>query len=225
MRVVIGSLFALLLCLPAWALNLADLSQREATGGLKEALVEGAEKAVEQLGREGGFLDNPKVKIPLPKVLAKAAPLLRTLGKGDDLDRLVATMNRAAEEAVPKAGPLLADAVKGMSVSDAKKILAGGDDSATRYFRDKTEERLARLFEPVVKESTDRLAVSQTYNELAGKGAGFGLLKQQDASVESYVTRRALDGLFLMIAEQEKAIRKDPVGAAGGLARKVFGSL
>jgi len=225
MRVVVGSLMTLLLCLPAWALNLADLSQREAAGGLKEALVQGAGKAVELLGREGGFLDNPKVKIPLPKVLSKAEPLLRTLGKGEDLDRLVTTMNRAAEQAVPKAGPLLVDAVKAMSVTDAKKILSGGDDSATRYFRDKTEERLARLFQPVVKESTDQLAVSKTYNELAGKGVGFGLLEQKDASVESYVTRRALDGLYLMIAEQEKAIRKDPVGAAGALARKVFGSL
>jgi len=134
-------------------------------------------------------------------------------------------MNRAAEQAVPKAKPLLMDAVKSMSVDDAKKILSGGDDSVTRYFKEKTEGELAKLFEPAVKESTDKLALSQSYNALAGKGSSFGLLKEEDTKVESYVTRKALDGLYLMIAEQEKALRKDPVGAAGSLAKKVFGAL
>lgn len=225
MRSLVKFAAALLVSAPAWALNLSDLTQGEATGGLKEALTQGAGKAVELLGREGGFMDNPQVRIPLPEILAKSEPLLRTMGKGDQLDKLVATMNRAAEEAVPKAKPLLMDAVKEMSVEDAKQILSGGDDSVTSYFKEKTAGKLAELFEPTVKQSTDSLAVSKTYNKLAGKGAGFGLLKEEDAKVESYVTRKALDGLYLMIAEQEKAIRKDPVGAAGTLAKKVFGAL
>lgn len=225
MRLVTKLAALLLICTPAWALNLADLSQREAAGGLREALAQGAGKAVELLGREDGFLKNPKVKIPLPDALAQAEPLLRTMGRGEDLDRLVETMNRAAEQAVPRAKPLLLDAVREMSVDDAKKILAGGDDSVTRYFKDKTADRLAALFEPSVKESTDRLALSKRYNRLAGKVSGLGLVKPEDARVEHYVTRKALDGLYLMIAEQEKAIRQNPLGAAGALAKKVFGAL
>ena len=225
MKILLKTFAALLVCAPAWALNLADLTQGEATGGLKEALTQGAGKAVELLGKDGGFMNNAKVKIPLPEVLAKTEPLLRTMGKGDELDKLVATMNQAAEQAVPQAKPLLMKAVQEMSVEDAKKILSGGDDSVTSYFKEKTQGDLAKLFEPAVKEQTDQLALSKSYNALAGKGAGFGLLKEEDTKVESYVTRKALDGLYLMIGEQEKAIRKDPVGAAGSLAKKVFGAL
>ncbi|MCB1954156.1 MAG: DUF4197 domain-containing protein [Rhodocyclaceae bacterium] len=213
------------LAAPAWALDLAGLTQGEAAGGLKEALTQGAGKAVELLGQKNGYLANPKVKIPLPDALAKSESLLQMMGKGKDLDKLVATMNRAAEQAVPAAKPLLMDAIKTMSVDDAKRILSGGEDSVTRYFKEKTESQLATLFEPMVKEQTDSLAVSKTYNKLAGTGAGLGLVKQEDTRVEGYVTRKALDGLYLMIAEQEKAIRKDPVGAAGALARRVFGAL
>lgn len=225
MRIIFKLLSILLVCAPAWALSLADLTEGEASGGLKEALTQGAGRAVDLLGQKDGFLKNAKVKIPLPDALAQTEPLLRSMGKGKELDALVDTMNRAAEAAVPKAKPLLMDAVKSMSVEDAKKILSGGDDSVTRYFKEKTEDRLAELFEPAVKESTDKLSLSKSYNKLAGKGAGFGLLKQEDSRVESYVTRKTLDGLYLMIGEQEKALRKDPVGAAGALAKKVFGAL
>ncbi len=219
-------IFALLaVCTPALAAGLAGLSNAEATGGLKEALTQGAGRAVEMLGRDGGFLNNPKVRIPLPGVLEKTAPLLRMTGRGDDLDELVTTMNRAAEAAVPEARALLMDAVRQMSVADAKDILTGGDDSVTRYFRDKTEAQLVQRFLPVVKKSTDRLAVSSQYNQLAGQAAGVGLVSGDDANIENYVTRKALDGLYQMIAEEERAIRQDPLGAAGSLAKKVFGAL
>lgn len=219
-------IFALLaVCMPALAAGLAGLSNAEATGGLKEALTQGAGRAVEMLGRDGGFLNNPKVRIPLPGVLEKTAPLLRMTGRGDDLDELVTTMNRAAEAAVPEARALLMDAVRQMSVADAKDILTGGDDSVTRYFRDKTEAQLVQRFLPVVKESTDRLAVSSQYNQLAGQAAGVGLVSGDDANIENYVTRKALDGLYQMIAEEERAIRQNPLGAAGSLAKKVFGAL
>ncbi len=219
-------IFALLaVCTPALAAGLAGLSNAEATGGLKEALTQGAGRAVEMLGRDGGFLNNPKVRIPLPGVLEKTAPLLRMTGRGDDLDELVTTMNRAAEAAVPEARALLMDAVRQMSVADAKDILTGGDDSVTRYFRDKTEAQLVQRFLPVVKKSTDRLAVSSQYNQLAGQAAGVGLVSGDDANIENYVTRKALDGLYQMIAEEERAIRQNPLGAAGSLAKKVFGAL
>lgn len=225
MRSILRAFALLVFAVPAWAGGLSALTDGEASGGLKEALTQGAGHAVEVLGRKDGFLGNPKVKIPLPEVLKQAEPLLRLSGRGDDLDQLVTSMNRAAEAAVPEAKSLLVNAVKQMSVTDAKNILTGGDDSVTRYFRDKTETQLTRLFLPTVKQNTDKLALAGQYNKLAGQAAGVGLLKSEDAQIENYVTRKALDGLYLMIAEEERAIRKDPVGAVGSLAKKVFGAL
>jgi len=225
MRSILRAFAILVICAPAWALDLAGLSNADAAGGLKEALSQGAGRAVEVLGRDGGFLKNPKVKIPLPGVLEQAEPLLRMAGRGKDLDQLVTTMNRAAEAAVPEAKTLLMAAVKDMSVQDAKNILTGGDDSVTQYFRSKTQSQLTKRFLPVVKQQTDRLAVSTQYNSLASKAAGVGLVKGEDAQIEGYVTRKALDGLYLMIAEEEKAIRRNPMEAAGSLAKKVFGAL
>ena len=225
MRVILKALLLFVICSQAWALGLSDLTDRDASGGLKDALVQGAGKAVGQLGADGGFLNNPKVKIGLPDSIAPLEGVLRTMGRGKDVDALIATMNKAAEQAVPKAKVLLVDAVKKMSVEDAKKILTGGDDSATQYFKEKTSAQLAESFLPTVKETTDKLALSAQYNKLASKASQFGLVKGDELKIENYVTRKALDGLYLMIAEEEKAIRKDPVGAATGLAKKVFGAL
>ena len=225
MRSILRAFAILVICAPAWAVDLAGLSNADAAGGLKEALTQGAGRAVELLGRDGGFLKNPKVKIPLPGVLEQAEPLLRMAGRGKDLDQLETTMNRAAEAAVPEAKTLLMAAVKDMSVKDAKDILTGGDDSVTQYFRSKTQSQLTQRFLPIVKQQTDRLSVSSQYNALASKAAGVGLVKGEDAQIEGYVTRKALDGLYLMIAEEEKAIRRNPLEAAGSLAKKVFGAL
>lgn len=218
--------FALLvICGPAFALSLADISNRDAAAGLKQALSQGATQAVATLGRSDGFLANPQVKIPLPESLRRAEGLLRTFGLGDQADELVTAMNRAAEAAVPEARALLLDEVKKMSVQDAKQILTGGDDAATRYFKDKTSAQLAAKFLPIVRKATARVKLAEKYDRLAGRGVQLGLVKEEDAKIENYVTRKALDGLFLMIAEEEKAIRQDPVGAAGSLARKVFGAV
>ncbi|HRA82387.1 MAG TPA: DUF4197 domain-containing protein [Thauera sp.] len=225
MRFILRAIIVFALCAPVWAIDLAGLSNADAAGGLKEALTQGAGRAVELLGRNGGFLQNPKVKIPLPGVLEQAAPLLRMAGRGKDMDQLLTTMNHAAEAAVPEAKALLMEAVKAMTVQDAKAILTGGDDSVTRYFRSKTESALTQRFLPVVTRHTERLAVSTQYNKLAGQAAGVGLVKGEDARIEGYVTRKALDGLYLMIGEEERAIRHNPMGAAGNLAKKVFGAL
>lgn len=224
-RTVMMAMLGLPLGLPAWALDLGMLSQTDASGGLKEALNQGASYAVETLGREGGFLNNPKVRIPLPGWLEKAEPLLRMAGRGKALDQLVQTMNRAAEAAVPESKTLLLGAVKQMTVTDARNILGGGDDSVTQFFRGKTEQELTQRLLPLVRQHTDRLAVASQYNKLAGQAAASGLLKSEDAQIEHYVTQQALDGLYLMIAEQEKQIRHNPMEAAGSLARKVFSAL
>ncbi len=209
----------------AQALSLAQISNKDAGGGLQQALGQGAGKAVDLLGKSDGFLGNPKVRIPLPQGLQKVEGLLRGIGMGKYADELITSMNRAAEAAVPEAKALLLASIKQMSWSDAKGILTGGEDAATQYFRRTTSAGLTEKFHPVVKKAMARVKVAEKYDEFAGRAAKFGLVKGQDAHLDDYVTQKALDGLFLMIAEEEKSIRKDPLGAAGSLARKVFGAL
>lgn len=225
MRVLLSVLCALFMSTAAHAGALDLLSGSQATGGLKQALEQGANVAVDQLGRKGGFLNDAKVRIPLPKALEKTRPILKMMGKGDELDDLQTAMNRAAEAAVPEARTLLVNAVKQMSVDDAKQILSGGDDSVTRYFEDKTRAALTERFLPVVKAQTGRLSLAGQYNSLAGQASKAGLLKGEETSVETFVTAKALDGLYATIAEQERQIRANPMQAAGDLAKKVFGAL
>ncbi len=209
----------------AFALSLADLSQSDASGGLKDALIQGAQVAVKQLGAPGGFSDNPQVRIELPGTLGKAARAMKMMGMGAQVTQLEASMNQAAEAAVPQAQALLVDAVKKMSVADAKTILAGPQDSATQYLNKSSREQIRARFLPIVKQATDRIGLAQQYNAFAGQAAGLGALNAKSANVESYVTEQALDGLFAMIAKQEASIRQNPAGAATSLAQKVFGAL
>lgn len=225
MQSIVRALCLLVIPLSVFAAGLDSITNTQATGGLRQALEQGAKAAVSQLGQDGGFLNNPKVRIPLPGMLDKAKPVMKMLGKGDDIDALETAMNRAAEAAVPEARDLLVAAVKQMSVQDAKNILTGGDGSVTRYFEEKTRAALTTRFLPVVEKQTSRLSLAGQYNSLAGKAGGTGLLKDDEKSVESYVTARALDGLYKTIAEQESAIRSNPMQAAGSLAKQVFGAL
>ena len=225
MRMSLGLLVWLIISAPSFALGLADLSNRDAGSGLKDALSQGSTAAIGKLGVENGFLGNEKVKIPLPDALKRVESGLRLLGMQRQADELVTAMNRAAELAVPEAKPLLVAAIKNMSWQDAKGILTGGETAATDYFRRTTSDQLAEKFLPIVSKATSKVGLAEKYNNLAGQGAKLGLVDAKQAKIENYVTQKTLDGLFLMIAEQEKAIRKDPFGAATGLAQKVFGLL
>lgn len=207
------------------AQSLDQLSGRDATAGLRAALDKGAAAAVASLGRTDGFWANPKVKIPLPEHLQRARTALKFMGKGDEVDALELAVNRAAEQAVPQAKTLLTNAVKSISVDDAKQILRGGDDSVTQFFKAKTSTDLAARFLPIVRKVTDRSGLAQQYNTLAGQGASLGLIKPEQATVERYVTQKALDGLYTMIAEEEKKIRANPVAAGSDIIRRVFGAL
>jgi hypothetical protein len=209
----------------AHALSLADLTNAEASSGLKLALEKGALSAVDVLGKVDGFLGNPKVRIPLPPFLEQAAGLLRTLGQGGRVDEIVTSINRAAETAVPQAKDMLVNAVKSMSVDDAKKILGGGNNSVTQFFSEKTRSPLEGRFLPIVTKATEKVGLLAQYNDIAGKAAGMGLLKQEDANIQKYVTGKSLDGLYLMIGEQELKIRQDPVGTGSAILKKVFGAL
>lgn len=205
--------------------GLSRFSDADQIGGLKQALTQGAEAAVSNLARKDGYLGNDRVRIPLPENLQKADRMMRRLGMGKYSDELVTAMNRAAEAAVPQAKTLFVGAVRNMTVADAKGILSGGDDAATRYFRGKTEQQLSAKFRPMVARSMEKVQLAEKYDQFAGKGAQLGLVDQRDANLEDYVTRKAMDGLFLMMAEQEKAIRADPLQASGKLAREVFSAL
>jgi hypothetical protein len=205
--------------------GLAQFSVQEQTDSLKQALTQGAETAVRNLAKENGFLGNDKVRIPLPENLQKADHTLRRFGMGKYSDDLITSMNRAAEAAVPEAKTLLIGAVKSMTVTDAKDILLGNDNAATQYFRRNTETALGEKFKPIVKQSMQKVRLAQTYDRFAGKGVKLGLVKQQDANLDDYITRKALDGLFLMMAEQEKEIRAHPLQAVGDLAKRVFSAL
>jgi Protein of unknown function (DUF4197) len=201
----------------------AALSETDAASGVRAALERGASSAVSLLGKNGGFLDNPKVRIELPGFLKDAAKLLKATGQGARVDELVTAMNRAAEAAVPQAKALLVGAVKSMSVEDAVKIVRGPENSVTQFFSSKTREPLGGKFLPIVAKATEKVALAKKYDAVAGKAAGMGLVKKEDANLNQYVTGRALDGLYFMIGEEEKKIRKDPVATGSAILKKVFG--
>lgn len=218
-----------LILLVAWSASAAGqldrITSRDATAALKAALERGSQAAVAELGREDGFFANPQVRIPLPESLQRAERLMRRVGAGRYADELILTMNRAAEAAVPEARALFVQAVRRMTVQDAKAILTGGDTAGTEYFRRVTSGQLHDRFLPIVKKSTGKVGLAQKYNAYAEKGASLGLVKKEHANLDEYVTQRALDGLFFMVAEEEKKIRKDPVGTGTTIIKKVFGAL
>jgi hypothetical protein len=205
--------------------GLAQFSNKDQIESLRQALTQGAETAVSNLARKDGFLGNDKVRIPLPDSLKKTDKTMRRFGMGKYSDELVTAMNRAAEAAVPEAKTLFVGAVKKMTVADAKSILTGGDDAATLYFRKNTEIALAAKFKPIVGKTMKKVKLAETYDQFAGKGAEFGLVDKRDAQLDDYITRKAMDGLFLMMAEQEKDIRANPLQATGNLAKKVFAAI
>lgn len=223
-RLLIAGLF-LLLAGQAYALSVSDLSNSETSSGLKEALTVGINKAVSSLGATDGFLGNKDVKIPLPDSLKKAEKVMKMMGMGKQSDELVLKMNRAAEAAVPEAKTLLMDSLKKMSVTDAKAILTGPKDAATQYFKKTTSTQMAEKFLPIVQKATEKVQLAETYNKYAEMGSKFGVIKKDDANIQQYVTNKALDGVYLMIAKEEAAIRSDPVGQASSLLKKVFGAI
>jgi hypothetical protein len=201
----------------------AEFSDADAASGIRAALERGAVAAVGSLGRQDGFLGNPKVRIELPGSLKDAAKLLRLTGQQHRVDELVTAMNRAAEAAVPEAKAMLSAAVRSISVGDARRIVSGGEDSVTQFFAAKTRAPLVQKFLPIVKRETARVDLAARFNAVASKAAGMGLVKGDDANIERYVTGKALDGLYVMIGEEERKIRRDPIGTGSALLARVFG--
>jgi hypothetical protein len=207
------------------AATLDTLTSHDAAGGLRAALSQGIDTAVAQLGTTNGFLNDPKVAIPLPAGLEKADRALRMVGMGGEADKLKAGMNHAAEDAVADAKPIFKAALQRMTLADAKGILTGGDDAGTQYFRRVTSAQLTSKFKPTIARETGKLQLAPLYDKYASKAAELGLLTKQDADLNDYVTGKALDGLFSRIADEERAIRKDPLGQANSLIKKVFAAV
>ena len=205
--------------------QLESITSREAVAGLKAALERGAQQAVARLGRADGFLGNPQVKIPLPDSLARAERLMRRVGAGRYADEVIVAMNRAAEAAVPEAKALFLDAIRKMTVQDAKAILTGGETAGTEYFKRTTRAPLHKRFLPIVERATAKVSLAQKYDRYADRGVALGVVKEEHADLDEYVTQKALDGLYFMVAEEEKKIRKDPVGTGKAILKKVFGAL
>lgn len=223
-RLILAASGALVLPPRVYADLLSSLSSSDATAGIRAALQRGAETAVNLLGKTDGFWGNERVRIPLPDWLAKAEGLFRMLGRKQELDDLHLSLNRAAEQAVPQARTLLVGAVKSMTVQDAKGILTGGENSATQYFEKKTREPLAGRFLPIVTEVTRKSGLARQYDDIAQKAESLGLVRG-DVSIERHVTNKALDGLFLLIGDEEKKIRANPAATGSAILQKVFGSL
>ena len=203
----------------AWA----GANEAEAATGVRAALERGAIAAVDQLGRTDGFLGNPAVRIELPGHLADAAKLMRRLGQGAKIDELLTAMNRAAEAAMPEARSLFVSTIKAISVEDALKLVRGGGTSVTDFFAGKTREPLTQRFLPIVTKATEKVQLVDRYNAVAAKAAGLGLVKGDETNVQQYVTGRALDGLYKMVAVEEQRIRANPMEAGSAILRKVFG--
>lgn len=226
-RTLVIAAFVTVAVSTAAAQRTGNVSDGEISGGLKEALSKGVSTAIKSLGKQDGFLGNVRVRIPLPKSLQKVEKVVRVAGQGKAVDEFVASMNHAAEKAVPVAVDVFVDAIKKMTFDDARQILfSGKDDSATQFFRKNSEETLREKFRPIVEEFTEKTGVTQKYKAMIGK-AGFAaqFLGKDATDLDGYVTQKALDGLFLLIADEEKKIRKDPLGRTTSLLRKVFGIL
>ena len=200
------------------------LSSEDAAAGLRAVLDQGIDAAVARLGVSDGFLKNPRITIPLPPALQKVERGLRMLGRGKDAEALRLAINRAAEAAAVEGGPLLKQALGSMTLEDANAIVSGGDDAGTRYFQRTTATTLTEKFKPIVTHAIARLKVSALYEQYAGEVAALGLVRNEDVKLDDYLTDKALAGLYTVMAEEERAIRHDPLGQANALIRKAFGA-
>ncbi len=201
---------------------LGAVDERTAASGLREALRIGAERAVKLTSKQDGFFGNPSIRIPLPGQLEKAAGLLRAMGMGAKVDELELSMNRAAESASKQALPVFAGAIQKLTIADARGILAGGETAATAYLRKTTGEDLRARFRPIVDAAMNQVGTVKTYEQFVGSVAAVPFAGKPSMDLRGYVTQKALDGLFFMVAEEEKQIRADPAARATDLLRAVF---
>ncbi|MEO6805664.1 MAG: DUF4197 domain-containing protein [Edaphobacter sp.] len=203
--------------------NASGLDDAQIGSGLKDALSVGTQRAVKLVDRPGGYLDNEAIKILLPQSLRPAEKALRVAGQGPKIDEFVASMNHAAESAAPEAEKIFGDAVKAMTIDDARRLLNGGDTSITDYFKSKTSTELATAFRPHVEAAMNKNGVTQQYDALMGQAPKLPFMNSSSLDINTYVVNKALDGLFYMLGQQEKEIRTNPAARSTALLKQVFG--
>ncbi|MGH9597618.1 MAG: DUF4197 domain-containing protein [Edaphobacter sp.] len=203
--------------------NASGLDDAQIGSGLKDALSVGTQRAVKLVDRPGGYLDNEAIKILLPQSLRPAEKALRVAGQGPRIDEFVASMNHAAESAAPEAEKIFGDAVKAMTIDDARRLLNGGDTSITDYFKSKTSTELATAFRPHVESAMNKNGVTQQYDALMGQAPKLPFMNSSSLDINTYVVNKALDGLFYMLGQQEKEIRTNPAARSTALLKQVFG--
>ena len=210
--------------LPGEQANSNSLDSGTLVSGLKEALNVGSQRAIDRLSQTDGYLGNPEIRIPLPPQIEKVGNLLRQVGMSEMADEFQTSINRAAEEAAPEATSIIVDAIQRMTISDARNILNGPENAATQYFREQTSGRLTELFRPSIKNSLDQVGSTRYYNQLSDRVANVPVVGQElNVDLPDYVTEQALNGLFTMLAMEEKKIRENPAARTTELLKTVFG--
>lgn len=204
----------------------SNISEADASAGIKESLAQGVSASIKRLGTTDGFLKDQVVRIAVPKSMRKMTDAASKLGAGKYVEEFETSMNRAAEKAVPAAADIFADAIRQMTVKDALNIVRGEPDAGTQYFRKVTEDKLRGSFQPIVSKATSETGVTDKYKKLSKKSGGMDKLMGggESLDLDGYVTDKAMDGLFYYIADQEKTIRKNPLGTGSALLGRVFGS-
>jgi hypothetical protein len=201
----------------------AGLDDETVGSGLKEALALGTERAVTSVSKVDGYFGNEMIKILMPEKIQKVADVLKKVGYQRQVDDFVLSMNRAAEKAAPKAASIFGDAIRQMTIDDARKIFSGGDTAATEYFKGKTHDRLYDEFRPVIASSMNEVGVARSYKDMMGKYESIPFMPKETVDLDHYVTNKALDGLFTVVGQEEKRIRTDPVARTTDLLKTVFG--
>jgi hypothetical protein len=204
------------------ALAEETLTSADVANGLKEALVQGANNGTSTISKLNGYYNNPQIKIPFPPDVQNVADKLRAIGMGDQVDRFVQTLNRGAEEAAKEAGPIFVNAIKSMSIADAWNILKGDDDAATQYLKRTTSDDLEKAFNPVIKNALEKTQATKYYSDLVNAYNKIPLVEDVNPNLDQYATARAMEGVFFMIAKEEKNIRENPVARTTDLLKKVF---
>ncbi len=204
--------------------NTGGLSEKDAADGIKEALVNGTDKGVKTVSKTDGYFGNPEIKIPFPPEEKEMESKLRSIGLGNKVDEVTLSINRAAEDAANEAGPIFVSAIKSMSITDAVNIVKGKDDAATMYLKKTTSGELKIKFQPKIKASLDKVDATKEWEALIKEYNKIPFVKKKNPNLSEYVTRKAIDGLFVMIAKEELSIRKDPMARTSDLLKKVFGN-
>lgn len=199
------------------------LTTAEVAEGLKEALINGISKGSDQVSQLDGYFKNPEIKIPFPPDVKKVENTLRDIGLGSEVDKFIVTLNRGAEDAAKEAKPIFISAIKSMTIDDAWGILKGNQDAATQYLKRTTSAQLKEKFKPVIQNSLNKVNATKYYSDLVTRYNKIPTVEKVNPNLDDYATDKAIEGLFLMIAKEEKTIREDPVARTTDLLKKVFG--